>query len=75
MIRGVVHIIGNLTIKKHYGTIRGVLIVDGAANVDKNVILNHDADLLLNPPLGYTANPNSTKMIIQAKSWSRQAVP
>ena len=56
----------------------GVTIVDGGVTYKDNNSggpFNYDPNLALNPPLGYTSDPTSTKMVISGRSWSRQAAP
>lgn len=73
-IRGLMHVIGDVElvqVANHYG----VIVVDGRATINGLVNLVHDPDLMFNPPLGYTDDPNSTAMIIRGHSWSRQYAP
>ena len=72
---GLVHIIGELTVQD-CGVSKGVFVVDGQVTVAGTASqITHDSGLMLNPPLGYTDDPNSTAMIIRGGSWSRQPAP
>ncbi len=74
-IMGLVHVIGNLTLV-NTGLSKGVLVVDGTVKIGGALTkLTHDPELMFNPPLGYTDDPNSTAMIIRGGSWSRQPAP
>ena len=72
---GLVHIIGDVTIG-NVGTSKGVFVVDGQTTIFAQAAqIMHDPDLMLNPPLGYADDPNSTAMVIRSGSWSRQPAP
>ncbi len=75
-IRGLVHVIGDVSFPDQVLTrVHGVLVVDGELNVDKPCEFIHDRSLMTNPPLGYTDDPTSTDMIIEAQSWTCQPAP
>ncbi len=75
-IRGLVHLIADASFPDQALTrVHGVLVVHGELNVDKDCEFIHDPNLMLNPPLGYTDDPNSTDMIIEARSWTCQPAP
>ncbi len=72
---GLVHIIGDVTLT-NCGASKGVVVVDGQVTITGTASqITHDPGLMLNPPLGYTDDPNSTAMIIRGGSWSRQPAP
>ena len=73
-IRGLLHVIGNITFTSN-GVYRGVCVVDGSVTVSGTPTFVHDPSLMLNPPLGYTDDPESTEMIIDAQSWTCQPAP
>jgi hypothetical protein len=73
-IHGLVHVIGDLELTSVKES-RGVYVVDGQVIVNGATQLVHDPELMFNPPLGYTEDPNSTAMIIRSRSWSRQSAP
>ena len=74
-IRGLIHVIGNVTIQ-HSGIYRGAILVQGTVTVDTDAPqIIWDRNLIMNPPLGYSSNPASTTMILQSQSWTRQASP
>jgi hypothetical protein len=73
-IYGLVHVIGDAELLQT-GESKGVFVVDGPVKISNSVKLVHDPELMFNPPLGYTDDPNSTAMIIRSGSWSRQPAP
>ncbi len=74
-ITGLVHIIGDLEVMNASFS-RGVFVVDGNVTITGTLTkVIHDPTLMLNPPLGYTDDPNSTAMILSGGSWSRQPAP
>ena len=74
-VDGLVHIIGNLTTWDNAGTWKGVMLVTGSADISVSGTITHDPSLMDNPPLGYTEDPASTKMIISSRSWTRTTAP
>lgn len=74
-IRGLVHVMGT-TYLTASGVYRGALLVQGKLTLTSgSPQFIHDRNLILNPPLGYSSNPNGTDMILQSRSWTRQAPP
>lgn len=75
-VKGLVHIIGNLTGDWMGGaSYTGVIVVQGSATIWDSATITHDPKLMDNPPLGYTEDPASTKMIISSQSWTRTTAP
>lgn len=66
--------IGNVTFTSN-GVYRGVCVVDGSVTVSGTPTIIHNPSLMLSPPLGYTDDPSSTEMIIDAQSWTCQPAP
>ena len=73
-IRGLMHVIGSVTFSSN-GVYRGVCIVDGSVTVSGTPTIVHDPSLMMNPALGYTDDPTSTEMIIDAQNWTCQPAP
>lgn len=74
-IRGLVHIIG-ATSFQNAGRYRGAILVQGAVTVSgSNPTTVHDRALIMNPPWGYSSTPNSSTMVLQAQTWTRQPLP
>lgn len=73
-IRGLMHVIGNVTFGFD-AIYRGVCMVDGSVTVSGTPTFVHTPSLMLNPPLGYTDDPESTEMIIDAQSWTCEPAP
>lgn len=73
-IQGLVHLIADVTVEERIW-VRGCIVVEGEMDVRRNCQFIHDPDLMLNPPLGYTDDPDSTDMIIEARTWSRRPAP
>ncbi|MGM0489747.1 MAG: hypothetical protein ACQESR_23685 [Planctomycetota bacterium] len=73
-IRGLAHLIADVTIEERI-LVRGCVVVEGDLEVQKKGEFIHDPHLMLNPPRGYTDRPDSTDMIIEARSWARHPAP
>ena len=74
-IRGLVHVIGNVTFSGS-GVYRGAVVVQGGVTVASGTPrIVQDSNLILNPPWGYSSDPNSSSMIVQLQTWTRQPAP
>nr|MBP8304513.1 hypothetical protein [Phycisphaerae bacterium] len=73
-IRGLVHVIGSASLLDQ-GLYRGVILVDGGTDVAGTQTVTLDPNLMDDPPLGYTGDPNSTQMIVKKGTWTRRPAP
>lgn len=73
-VQGVIHVIGNVSIPES-GVYRGSLLVQGGVSVAASVQFIHDSELLMNPPIGYSSDPDGVLMLIQSGTWSREPSP
>ncbi len=72
-IRGLIHVIGDVTFADS-GVYRGAVLVQGKVQIGmlRNPRIYHDRDLIINPPWGYSSDPDNTSMIVQPRTWTRQ---
>lgn len=73
-IRGLVHVIGNVTFT-NTGVYRGAVLVQGTVNITTGQYFHHDRQLIMNPPWGYSSDPNGTAMIVQPLTRTRRPSP
>lgn len=74
-ITGLVHVIGQLQVTSLGGNFKGAVVVDGSTVIDGPARIEHDPALMPDPPIGYTADPASVKMVLTRDDWSRTAAP
>lgn len=73
-IRGLVHVIGNVTFINR-GVYRGAVLVQGTVTITDRQYFHHDRQLIMNPPWGYTSDPHGTAMIVQPLMRTRRPSP
>jgi len=69
-VHGLVHVMGTVKFKGN-DTFRGAIACEGKVTVESASTIVHDPNLILNPPIGYTADPNHSNMILAPHTLSR----
>lgn len=70
-IRGLVHVIGNVTFTNS-GIYRGAVLVQGTVSITIRQNFYHDRQLIMNPPWGCSSDPSGTTMIVQPLTRTRR---